>query len=374
MRDDEALCPPLDRVLERPAEVDDEGVHALCCAAWMIGMGERAWALFEGRLCAGRALDNTSYGFLWMDAAWRGQQARQLQVLVCLASGAVAVPLRRAVARFATSDGVADVMFQLERPLLRSRSDEAAWYRLQKLAALLSFIEATVSVGSPPVLLRGIEGFVKDDHHRWLKIAGGPKAKVVDAALHSRGLAPCEVCIEMGCFVGYTAIRFGWRVEASQRGLADGSSARLVGGAVVGAGVISMELEPVHICIARHHIDSAWLSGVVEVWPAHVPWATPRLLEQFGGSCAGFIFMDHKGTRFHEDLGDGRALSALAPWSRLLCDNVLKPGAPEHLWMHHRGTRSATIWGLHEFMEPDCEDWQSLRDDAPCRQCPARRR
>jgi len=161
----------------------------------------------------------------------------------------------------------------------------------------------------------------------------------------------------MGCFVGYTAMRLGWRLGGEGLWSASFRPA-----------VLSTELEVVHICIARHHIDAAKLSSAAEVWPGHIPWATPRYVEQFGASGIGFIFMDHKGTRFHDDLSDCSALQSLAPWSRLLCDNVLKPGAPDHLWMHHRPKHclpSAGVWLLHEFCEPDVEDWQSLRDDGP---------
>merc|ERR1711865_1162195 len=117
--------------------------------------------------------------------------------------------------------------------------------------------------------------------------------------------------------------------------------------------------------------------GASEVWPGHIPWHTPRYVEEFGQFGVGFSFMDHKGTRFHEDLGDLRASKTLGPRSRLLCDNVLKPGAPDHLWMHHRADSSfalasnpsegpsCIIWAMHEFLEPDMEDWQSLRDDIP---------
>lgn len=222
---------------------------------------------------------------------------------------------------------------------------------------MVDFVEATALQGDPQSLLSSIEGFVKDAHHRWLKIAGGPKAEVVDAATQRRPLESHEMCAEMGCFVGYTAIRLGWRL----------GSQGLWGGTLRPA-ALSTELESVHVCIGRHHIDAARLSGAAEVLPGHIPWTTPRYVEQFGNAGVGFTFMDHKGTRFHTDLGDCRASQILSPWSRLLCDNVLKPGAPEHLWMHHRPRHcspSAVVWLLHEFMEPEMEDWQSLRDEPP---------
>lgn len=278
-------------------------------------------------------------------------------MLTALSWVASAEALRPAAARWVSLDRWFDRAFHPERVPLLSDNDLGAWYRYQKLGRLLGYVEATALEGDPQSLLRSIEGFVKDAHHRWLKIAGGPKAEVVDEATRCRPLTAHEMCVEMGCFVGYTAIRLGWRLGMPGEW---GSSLR--------PAVLSTELESVHVCIGRHHIDAARLSGAAEVLPGHIPWTTPRYVEQFGNAGVGFTFMDHKGTRFHTDLGECKASQVLSPWSRLLCDNVLKPGAPDHLWMHHRPSHcgpSAAVWLLHEFCEPDCEDWQSLRDDPP---------
>jgi len=240
----------------------------------------------------------------------------------------------------------------------RSMDCGNAWYRYQKLGRLILWVEATALEGSPESLLRCIEGFVGDAHQRWLKIAGGPKADVVDDAVAKRPLGRSEVCVEMGCFVGYTAIRLGWRFweqarEEERRPMRH-------------SGVLSTEFDAIHICVARRHLDAAHLATIAEVWPGHIPWITPRYVEQFGWRGVGFTFMDHKGTRFHQDFDDCRASCLWGPRSRLLCDNVLKPGAPEHLWRHHRASSAAaSVWLLHEFMEPEAEDWQSLYDEPP---------
>lgn len=344
-----------ERIFERPEEVDFQAVHALCGATWTLSEGHLAWELMEGRARHGLALDATSHGFLLMHGTWSGCHKREVQVLMALAACIPVEVLRPTIARGITINTVFDGIFEPQRGLLQSPNDDHAWYRYQKLGLLVHFVEATALQGSPQSLLSCIEGFVKDGHRRWLKIAGGPKASVIDAATNTRPLSSHEIGIEMGCFVGYTAIRLGWRLGS--QGL---------WGASLRTGALSTELEAVHVCIGRHHIDGARLSCATEVWPGHIPWATPRYIEQFGSYSAGFIFMDHKGTRFHDDLGDCSALRLLPPRSRLLCDNVLKPGAPSHLWMHHRAPlygHSAVVWALHEFLEPDLEDWQSLRDE-----------
>lgn len=359
IRDEGLLSSLFERIFECPAKVDFQAVHAVCCATWALSREDLTWELFEARSRAGLALDATSQGFLLMHGGWQGQQLREIQVLLAVAWGASAEVLRATAARWITPDRWFDSMFHPRRVPIQSENDAGAWYRYQKLAHLINFVEAASLGADPQSVLSRIEGFVGDAHHRWLKIAGGPKAEVIDASVFARPLANHEVGVEMGCFVGYTAVRLGWRLGSESLW---GASLRL--------GVLSTELEVVHVCIGRHHIDAARLSVAAEVLPGHIPWATPRYIEQFGGSGVGFTFMDHKGTRFHEDLGECKASQILAPWSRLLCDNVLKPGAPDHLWIHHRSSHcppSAVVWLLHEFLEPDTEDWQSLRDDPPDR-------
>mmetsp|Transcript_53811 Transcript_53811/g.83764 ORF Transcript_53811/g.83764 Transcript_53811/m.83764 type:complete len:418 (+) Transcript_53811:1-1254(+) len=345
-----------ERIFERPADVDSQAVHAVCCATWMVSRGDLTWELFERRALERQALDATSYGFLLMHASWGGSQLRTIQVLTALSWVASSDVLRQVVARWVTRDRWFDWAFHPDRVPRQSENDIGAWYRYQKLGRLVDFVESRAIYGNPQSVLSSIEGFVNDAHHRWLKIAGGPKAEVVEAATRGRPLASHEMCVEMGCFVGYTAIRLGMLLGLQRN---QNPSMR--------AAVLSTELESVHVCIGRHHIDMAGLSSAAEVLPGHIPWTTPRYLEMLGYAGIGFTFMDHKGTRFHADLSECRALRVLSPLSRLLCDNVLKPGAPDHLWRHHRKSNSgsAAVWALHEFLEPDCEDWQSLRDEVP---------
>jgi len=357
MRDDKLFDPLFERIFQDPAKVDSQAVHAICCTTWALGRGDLPWELFTGRANAGQALDATSHGFLFMHGGWQGLQHREIQVLTMLSWVASAEVLRSLAARWVSCDRWFGRAFHPDRMPLVSENDIGAWYRYQKLGLLVDYVESVALNGDPESLLRSIEGFVLDAQHRWLKIAAGPKAEVVDGSTRCRPLADHEMCVEMGCFVGYTAIRLGWRL---------GSDGKW--GSPLRPAVLSTELESVHVCIGRHHIDAARLSGAAEVLPGHIPWTTPRYVEQFGNYGVGFTFMDHKGTRFHTDLSECKASQIVAPWSRLLCDNVLKPGAPEHLWMHHRAGHcfpTAVVWSLHEFAEPDTEDWQSLCDNPP---------
>merc|ERR1719236_88672 len=92
--------------------------------------------------------------------------------------------------------------------------------------------------------------------------------------------------------------------------------------------VVGLEVEPVHVCVARWMVDMACLSRVVEVWAGIAHDVCLRVADEFGGYSTRMIFMDHRGTKFHEDLQQLEDLKLLAPAAAILADNTLKPAAP----------------------------------------------
>mmetsp|Transcript_30534 Transcript_30534/g.94894 ORF Transcript_30534/g.94894 Transcript_30534/m.94894 type:complete len:101 (+) Transcript_30534:994-1296(+) len=73
--------------------------------------------------------------------------------------------------------------------------------------------------------------------------------------------------------------------------------------------------------------------------------------------------MDHRGTRFHEELRLLERQSMPLPRMDTICDNVLHPGAPVFLWEETRpgALRAATVWSLPEFGGEGCiEDWMAF--------------
>jgi len=204
-------------------------------------------------------------------------------------------------------------------------------------------VEKVVSTYNPTNVLRAIERFVVVGQ-RWLKIAGGVKADLLEAAIRHTSFQSSNVCAELGSFVGYTSTRLGLR---------------LLGHCQHSPRVTSLEFDIVHVCISRHISNIATLAHVTETWAGHVPLITPRLAEVFGERSIGFTFMDHKGTRFHEDHHHLDKLSLLAASSCTICDNVVHPGAPEYVW----GAKHSfmhTCYSLPEFAQQDLEDWQAV--------------
>lgn len=220
--------------------------------------------------------------------------------------------------------------------------------RYHKLARFVQHLELSGRGGSPEDVIEAIELFPKEVG-RYLKVAGGDKAVVLWEALRRRGNATHEVLVEFGTLVGYTAIRFG--IMCSRRRQEEAAPA-------TGTGVVTVELDLCHACIARHAIDLSGLSGVVEVWVGHVRDVIPRLSEEFGGLSLGFLFMDQKSTAFHEDLQQLELMDVIGVGAHVIAGNCLKPGAPFYVWqVTQSSTYSTTIWTLPEFAQDEVEDW-----------------
>merc|ERR1719265_2973814 len=124
-----------------------------------------------------------------------------------------------------------------------------------------------------------------------LKVAGGGKANLIEDVLRTRpAVGKAELALEFGVFVGYTTIRIGARAQETT---GPGASSPLV---------VGLEVEPVHVCVARWMVDIAGLSKAVEVWAGIAHDVCLRVADEFGGYSTRFVFMDHRGTKFHDDL------------------------------------------------------------------------
>ncbi|CAK9053923.1 unnamed protein product [Durusdinium trenchii] len=199
---------------------------------------------------------------------------------------------------------------------------------------------------------------------KWLKVAGDDKAEILKHSIGSRPLTEHKTMVEFGSFVGYTATRMGRAVELCyEKGYADGSilfeDSRLQGA----NRITSMEIDPVHACIARHVLDMSRLSHIVEVWIGQVKDLIPRLIEEHGEMSLNMVFMDQRGTTFHDDLSQLEELSLMFPNCRIVADNCVKPGSPVYCWHTTVSERyKTTNYSLNEFLESTIEDWQVVCD------------
>eukprot|EP00746_Dinoflagellata_sp_MGD_P002412 gnl/MRDRNA2_/MRDRNA2_104681_c0_seq1.p1 gnl/MRDRNA2_/MRDRNA2_104681_c0~~gnl/MRDRNA2_/MRDRNA2_104681_c0_seq1.p1 ORF type:complete len:329 (+),score=75.51 gnl/MRDRNA2_/MRDRNA2_104681_c0_seq1:115-1101(+) len=72
------------------------------------------------------------------------------------------------------------------------------------------------------------------------------------------------------------------------------------------------------------------------------------------------VFMDQKGSRYHDDLRTLEDHNLMVPGSVVVADNCLKPGAPLFLWrLYSSGCYDTDLVSLKEFAMP-AEDWMAV--------------
>lgn len=217
------------------------------------------------------------------------------------------------------------------RPQSQSRFEDFHY----KEAGVLETVLASSSPGEARTVHAAIENVGLKEV--WLKVAGGEKACVIDNVIAKH--RP-KLILEFGTYVAYTSTRMALQV------------------APWGGRVVTMEMDPVNATIARNHIELAGLSHVVTVQLGHSDDAVQIVLDKYGERSVDMVFMDQRGTAFHDDLQRLEMLRLLTDPAVVIADNVLKPGAPYHVWricsMPHYRT---DIVDLREFGSAPVEDW-----------------
>lgn len=199
--------------------------------------------------------------------------------------------------------------------------------------------------------LAAIESFGAE-RARWLKVAAGVKAKVLEATLRGRPLGTAEIVLELGGFVGYSATRLATApalaCAAPEAPLPERDRARRV---------VSVEKNAGCALLARTALDSACLACDAEVWTGRAADLLPRVLEEYGEGSVGLAFFDHSGSAYLDDLLFLER-GMLGRGAVVVADNVLKPGAPYFLWhVVFGGSYDVTIVSLPEFAQTAIEDW-----------------
>ena len=101
-----------------------------------------------------------------------------------------------------------------------------------KQCRLLEHVLCTAQRGDAWSVVDTIERFSVEGNG-WLKIAGGGKGVVLDDLVKKLAPQPAELVLEFGCFVGYSSTRMAYWLRHS------------------GGRLLSVEVDPIHVCIAR---------------------------------------------------------------------------------------------------------------------------
>lgn len=214
--------------------------------------------------------------------------------------------------------------------------------RYRKIASLIAHVFCYAIPGAVLALLEAIETFAALSIGKWLKVAGAQKAEVLSSALttsatnHSNRYGSY---LELGTFIGYSAARLSAH----------------------GAPVMTLEQDPIHIAMARWHLDHAHALTKVEVWPGRAVDSMPNIAEVLGAMSICFLFLDESGASFAADHAQLERLNSLFPITQLVADNCVRPGAPIFTARCLRigATCASTAWALPEFLEErfGIEDW-----------------
>lgn len=283
--------------------------------------------------------DSVAFGFFFMWVEWCRQPVRSTWLQLMMAnSDTLRLP-----------EPIAGGFQFTHQRAMRVNPGFRAWIdkKYHKIVSVVDFIAASGAVGAEAVVTT-CEVFANGNARQWLKVAGDAKAEVVDMRLHMRPAHDRAVVAEFGSFVGYSCTRMCWRSGGHSR-------------------ILSLESDAVHVMIARHVLIEARCSPMVEVVPGMAHDSVRRLGDEWGDSGTAFVFMDHRGTRFHVELRHLERLRTLAPGMRFLADNTLKPGAPVNLWhfLHCPARHPGISWSLPEFAADSCEDWMTASDCRP---------
>lgn len=216
---------------------------------------------------------------------------------------------------------------------------------------VLQYVLENSRQGDPRSVCEAIENFgdhvlVKGKARLWLKIAGGVKTDVLSAAVQGAPIGDGDLqtsILEIGCYCGYSSTRMAM--------------------AVPGIHIASLEVDPVHVVVARNVIKHGGLEDTIDVWTGHSKDLLQRILTRYGGPGHlqfGAAFFDQKGSRYSEDMERMESEGLMRPGAVVCSDNVLKPGAPLYLYKIMRGGHyDAQILSMDEFAMPS-EDWMSL--------------
>lgn len=231
-------------------------------------------------------------------------------------------------------------VLQFPKPTPRPGSGPYA----KELQLLHYVITAAAAAGGPTAVCAAMEEFGKralPARSLWLKIVGATKAQALCAAVCA---ASCHGSVlEVGTYCGYSAIQMA--------------------AALSGVRIVTLEVDPVHVIVARNLVALGHLTHCIDVWIGHSQDLLPRLGELYGcpdNPVFSAAFMDQRGSRYSTDVAALLAHNLLLRQAVVVADNVLKPGAPFYIWqLKQSRVFHSELVRFTEFAMQS-EDWMSV--------------
>ncbi|ORX94967.1 S-adenosyl-L-methionine-dependent methyltransferase, partial [Basidiobolus meristosporus CBS 931.73] len=154
-------------------------------------------------------------------------------------------------------------------------------------------------------ILQAIDSYA--DIHPLIHV-GNRKGKVIDELITQK---PVQVMIELGGYLGYSAIRFGNKLPPTGH-------------------YYSFEFDPEFAEVANKIIDHAGLSSKVTIVIGEFQLTCKTFSEKYGVNKVEFVFIDHKKDVYVQDIKNILRLQWLNIGATVVADNILYPGAPEY--------------------------------------------
>jgi catechol O-methyltransferase len=162
--------------------------------------------------------------------------------------------------------------------------------------------------GHPQKVIDLIHEFEKE--YRLINV-GPEKGKIVTKLIEE--VKP-KTMIELGCYVGYSAILFGDAVRRNG-----------------GERYLSLELNPEFAAIANMLIELAGLRDFVRIIVGRSDVSLHKLITSGDVKKVELLFIDHYKPAYTTDVKLCEQLGAIVPGSVLAADNVIYPGNPPYL-------------------------------------------
>jgi catechol O-methyltransferase len=172
---------------------------------------------------------------------------------------------------------------------------------------LLEHIVEKVPAGNPKALIDEIDSQAYNVN--WFMNIGDDKGEILDNAVKR---ADPVVCLEIGTYIGYSAIRIAMHLQKPN------------------AHLYTVEYMERNAKIAGEMVKHAGLADKVSPLVGTIQTTLPALKEQ-GVPKFDFVFIDHHKDFYLKDLKYLQEEGMLKKGTVVVADNVLWPGAPDYL-------------------------------------------
>ncbi|XP_029427869.1 catechol O-methyltransferase [Rhinatrema bivittatum] len=172
---------------------------------------------------------------------------------------------------------------------------------------ILDFVLQNAVKGDPQSVVDAIDKYCSEKE--WAMNVGNEKGSILDKIITE---TQPSIALELGTYCGYSGVRI----------------ARLM---KPGARLLTIEMNPVHVAVAKQIFEFAGIQEKVQILEGPAEKIIPQLKLNYEVDTLDFVFIDHWSDRYTPDTKLLEECGLLKKGSVLVADNVICPGAPDFL-------------------------------------------